>query len=1143
MNCASASTTISPATAGPAAIPDRTPGVQLRLLGQPRLTATDGTDRPLERRDAALLAMLALDGPQPRALLARWLWPDGDEIKSQRNLRQRLFRLCRSAGLPVVRGQAALALGPGVAHDLHLQAAIDQGLEALDLLASCDYADCEPLADRVDVLRQRWRFSCIAALDVAVDRLELQGQVDGALALVRRALLLQPGSARAWHRLILAEHAAGDGAQALASFERCREALTRLGVEPSRDTLALVDRVRFGQAVAARSLRAPHVALARPPRLAGRAPEWALMREAWERGRVIVMRGVPGIGKSRLCADFLHAGGGGVMLKLPLDGTHRPYSMLSRLWQAVAVRLPAPAVWAADELSRLNQAAMDDRAAPSTQPAMPMPPARLRSAWRAAAEPWLAQRLGPLWIDDLQWADAASLDVLLPWLEPGTQRPLVLLSLRQDAALPSLDAWLDRREADEVLELALGPLDAPAVQDFVASLDLPGAGPAQVQGTARALLRQVGGHPFLMLEWLRTEQVGDAAQPDGTRSPTAPASPLLASLVRRVQQLPAGPLRLLRVAALAGGEFSVPLAAELLGVHALDLADDWRALTEAQLMQEDGSVFDLVIEAARTSVPEPIARHLHTRLAEIGLARQLRHDWVADQWTAAGRWHQAAAALEQAARHAAALVRPAEALVFWDRASDCHGRAGDAAARWRAEREAVDAADVAGGAQDVVARARRLLDGSPPSGPERFDALFRMGRALYNIEADVHACLPSLEQALAEAGPDVSRQLFACGLLLPALVHAGRRERALQLLATLAPAAEGHVRDTALRLFSSGQGLALFAMGRYADSAAATETALSIALEQGDLSGARMEAGNLVAAYRSTGQLDRAAEQADRVIALWDRLDRPRSTLTMAGLVNVANLDVDLGRFARALELGMLAREHFRETGSADWCTVVEARLFQAWLRLGQPARARRVLSPLPPDAVADRSVGRLMLECRLDSVLGKPVADRLQGAVQRHLPALLPRNRLTLQLQLAAALPPEMGLTLARQVLQQACASNDGVMLSPALAQCAEALRQLGRGAEAARDAAEAWAAAACQAPFGMYWVEFCWKVHQAAEAGGRSDLAQTALRSGLAWIEQALPHVPPECVDSFRHRNPANRALLARATRPIEPVPEAPG
>lgn len=1104
--------------------------VQLRLLGQPRLLRPDGTDKPLERRDAALLALLALDGPQPRALLARWLWPDGDEVKALRNLRQRLFRLRRSAALPLVQGLATLSLSPGLSHDVQAQPALDQSLESRELLGGCDYADCEPLAERVEGLRQRWRATCIAALEAAADRLNAQGRIDEALAHFRRALLLQPNSERAWHRLIQAEHAAGDGAQALSSFERCREALARLATKPSPETLALVDRIRSGQQAAARSLRAPLVTLARPPRLVGRDREWARMREAWQQGRAIVVRGTPGIGKSRLCADLLHSGGHGVALKLPLDGAGRPYALLDRLWQAVAARLPAAPEWADHELARLNPAVLSRTAAPSGPVASGQQPVRVGAAWREATGTWLAQRLGPLWIDDMQWADAASLDVLLPWLEPGPQRPLVLLSLRDDESVPAFDAWLDRRGPDEVLELTLEPLDELAVLDFVASLDLPAATPVQVRATARALLREVGGHPFRMLEWLRADLQPAAADPTNPSGPTA----LVGSLARRVLQLPAGPLRLLRVAALAGGEFSVPLAAELLGVHAVDLTDDWRSLSQAQLMQEDGTVFDLVVEAARASVPAPIARHLHERLAEVGGARQLRPDWVADQWSAAGQWMRAADALVQAARHAARVSRPAEALAFWDRAADSYARAGDAAAQWRAEFQAVDAAGVAAGAQDWLARARRLLGGAPPAGPDRCDALFRLGRALYNVEADVAVCLPVLEQALSAADADVSRQLSVCSLLLPALAHSRRHPQALGLLAAMERAAAGHVRDEALQLFRSGEGQSLFAIGRYADSASATEVALSIALERGDLVAALLEAGNLIAAYRSTGNLDRAAERAHLAIELWDRQDRPSGPYSMGTLVNVANLDVDQGRFDRALELGTLAREHFLASGSADWCTVVEARLFRAWLQLGQPTRARQALSPLPADARIDRRIGRLMQECLLDSALGQPVLDRLQAAVQQHLPELLPRNRLTLQLQLADALPPEPGLQLAREVLQQARASDDDAMLAPALVQCADALRRLGRGEEAAHDAAQAWAAAERRAPFGLYWVEFCWAVHEAATVGGRFSLAHAALRSGLAWIKRALPHVPPEYVDSFRFRNPANRALLARTTRP---------
>ena len=40
---------------------------RLRLLAAPALVRPDGSLSALERKDAALLALLALDGPQPRA--------------------------------------------------------------------------------------------------------------------------------------------------------------------------------------------------------------------------------------------------------------------------------------------------------------------------------------------------------------------------------------------------------------------------------------------------------------------------------------------------------------------------------------------------------------------------------------------------------------------------------------------------------------------------------------------------------------------------------------------------------------------------------------------------------------------------------------------------------------------------------------------------------------------------------------------------------------------------------------------------------------------------------------------------------------------------------------------------------------------
>ena len=51
-----------------------------------------------------------------------------------------------------------------------------------------------------------------------------------------------------------------------------------------------------------------------------------------------------------------------------------------------------------------------------------------------------------------------------------------------------------------------------------------------------------------------------------------------------------------------------------------------------------------------------------------------------------------------------------------------------------------------------------------------------------------------------------------------------------------------------------------------------------------------------------------------------------------------------------------------------------------------------------------------------------------------------------------------------------------------------------------------------------------------QALRAAGETGPAQAALSAGQHWVRtQALPEVPAPFIDSFLHRNPVNRELLA--------------
>ena len=96
--------------------------LRIWLLGAPRLQLADASEHSLGRRDAALLTMLVLEAPVPRARVAALLWPDADDEQARNNLRQLLFRLRRTAQRQVVLGDAMLSLNVCVAAPAELVA-------------------------------------------------------------------------------------------------------------------------------------------------------------------------------------------------------------------------------------------------------------------------------------------------------------------------------------------------------------------------------------------------------------------------------------------------------------------------------------------------------------------------------------------------------------------------------------------------------------------------------------------------------------------------------------------------------------------------------------------------------------------------------------------------------------------------------------------------------------------------------------------------------------------------------------------------------------------------------------------------------------------------------------------------------------
>ena len=93
------------------------PTAWLRLHGAARLRLAGRIPLALERKHAAILAYLWLEGPTPRARLAGLLWPGAAEDRARGNLRQRLSKLRQEAGAIIQDERGVLSLNAALGFD------------------------------------------------------------------------------------------------------------------------------------------------------------------------------------------------------------------------------------------------------------------------------------------------------------------------------------------------------------------------------------------------------------------------------------------------------------------------------------------------------------------------------------------------------------------------------------------------------------------------------------------------------------------------------------------------------------------------------------------------------------------------------------------------------------------------------------------------------------------------------------------------------------------------------------------------------------------------------------------------------------------------------------------------------------------
>jgi predicted ATPase len=421
------------------------------------------------------------------------------------------------------------------------------------------------------------------------------------------------------------------------------------------------------------------------PELIGRRAELAaLVSGLREGGRLILVQGDAGVGKTRLVQAFAsQARASGVTV------------LIGGCLQFEADIPYAPFV---EALRGIPLFTSSDRAAEFR---------RVADALVAAGSPVA------LVIEDLHWADASTRDLLLYLHRALADAPVLLVGTHRtdeigaDHPVAALVADLARSSRTE--RLSLEPLDRGEVVELASAI----LGSPPAVDVVDALVARAEGNPFFTEELL-------AAWPTRGEVPGT----VREVVITRLARLSLAAQQLARLASVVGRTVPHDLLAAISPVSSAELDAALRELVDhGQLVSAppDGYAFRhaLIQESLYRDLLPGERRHTHAKVAAFlrvravavltaGVAAELAH-----HWDAAGDQAEALAASLVAARAAEDGLAPAEAHAHYERALRHWSSSSDVGLDELLER-AAEAASMAGRNQRAVELTqRRLVDGRP----------------------------------------------------------------------------------------------------------------------------------------------------------------------------------------------------------------------------------------------------------------------------------------------------------------------------------------------------------------------------------------------------------------------------------------------
>jgi tetratricopeptide (TPR) repeat protein len=265
-------------------------------------------------------------------------------------------------------------------------------------------------------------------------------------------------------------------------------------------------------------------------------------------------------------------------------------------------------------------------------------------------------------VDDLHFMDATSFEALQYSFERlAALGGRTFIAYRTGELSAEIEASLEQAASHGLLEIIdLMPLEEQALLELLSSLRLeaPDTLAAQLQ-------RATDGNPLFALEIIRDllernqlfEHQGQLPLPKIVRQ----------IILHRLERRSLTAQRVAQVAAIAGTDFTLELAAYALECKPLELQDTLEELEKAQIMRGERFQHDLLQEAVRAGISSSIKRFLHRKCANF-LEKHGDPTAVAQHWLEALEYNYAVPAMISAAEAAQGMGRNFDAIDLLEQA-------------------------------------------------------------------------------------------------------------------------------------------------------------------------------------------------------------------------------------------------------------------------------------------------------------------------------------------------------------------------------------------------------------------------------------------------------------------------------------------